>query len=89
MKGDIILSVNDIKINKFHDIPKAIGNNENVIIEVLRNNLIINKSIQLKFDKKLNRKIIGITSTSNVINDQFNLINSLKESCIYFFSPNS
>jgi len=86
MKGDIVLSVNDITINKFGDIPKAIGENEYVSLELLRGNSIINKSIQLKFDNKLNRKIIGITSTSNLINDRFNLINSLKESL--YFIPN-
>ena len=86
VKGDIILSVNNIKINKFGDIPKAVGDKEYVSIELLRDNLIINKSIQLKFDQKLNRKIIGITSTSNLINDKFNFFNSLKESL--YFIPN-
>ena len=86
LKGDIILSVNDIKIKKFGDIPKAIGNNEYIFLELLRDNSIVKKNIQLKFDKKLNRKIIGITSTSNIINDQFNFINSLKESL--YFIPN-
>jgi len=86
MKGDIILFVNNIKINKFGDIPKAIGDNEYISLELLRNTSIIKKSIQLKFDKQLNRKIIGITSTSNLINDRFNFINSLKES--FYFIPN-
>ncbi len=86
MKGDIILSVNEIKINKFGDIPKAIGGNEYVSLKLLRDNSIIDKNIQLKFDKKLNRKIIGITSTANLNNERFNLINSLKES--FFFVPN-
>ena len=86
LKGDIILSVNDIKIKKFGDIPKAIGGNEYIFLELLRDNSIVKKNIQLKFDKKLNRKIIGVTSTSNIINEQFNFINSLKESL--YFIPN-
>ena len=85
-KGDIIISINDIQISKFSDIPIVIGNNTFVSMELIRNNSIINKNLELQFDNKLNRKIIGITSTSNLIIERFDIIKSIKQS--FIFIPN-
>ena len=85
-KGDIIISINDIKILKFSDIPSAIGNNTFVSMELIRNNSIIKKNLELQFDNKLNRKIIGITSTSNLIINRFDMLKSIKQS--FIFIPN-
>jgi len=85
-KGDIIISINDIQISKFSDIPVAIGNNTFVSMELIRNNSIINKNLELQFDKKLNKKIIGITSTSNLIIERFDILKSIQES--FIFIPN-
>ena len=67
-------------------IPLAIGNNTFVSMELIRNNSIINKNLELQFDKKLNKKIIGITSTSNLIIERFDILKSIKQS--FIFIPN-
>ncbi len=85
-KGDIIISINNKNIFKFSDIPNAINNQDYLNIEILRNNSIIYKNLELVFDENLKRKIIGITSTSNIIIKKFNFLNSLNESL--FFIPN-
>ena len=85
-KGDIIISINDIKILKFSDIPSAIGNNTFLSIELIRNNSIIKKNLELQFDNSLNKKIIGITSTSNLIINRFDILKSIKHS--FIFIPN-
>lgn len=85
-KGDIIISINDIQISKFNDIPVAIGNKTFISIELIRNNSIINKNLELQFDNQLNRKIIGISSTAKLKIEKFNVIQSIKNS--FFFIPN-
>ena len=85
-KGDIIISINNIQISKFSDIPIVIGNKTFVSIKLIRNNSIINKNLELQFDNELNRKIIGITSTTNLIIERFDTIKSIQES--FFFIPN-
>ena len=84
--GDVIININDVQISKFNDIPIAIGNNNFVSIELIRNNSIITKNLELQFDNKLNRKIIGISSTSNLIIERFDIRKSLQQS--FFFIPN-
>jgi len=85
-KGDIILSINSMKVSKFSDIPNIIKDNEFIDVKILRNNTILNKNVKLEFDYKLNRKIIGITSTANLIVDRYNFSKSLLES--FLFIPN-
>ena len=84
--GDVILSINDNQINKFDEIPKAINQSDFINIEILRGDLLLNKNFQLEFDTNLNRKIIGIKSTSNIITERYKFFKSLKESII--FIPN-
>ena len=47
-KGDIITSINNQIINEFNDIPKAIGSEKFISIDLLRNNTIITKKFELK-----------------------------------------
>ena len=62
-KGDIINSINSIIIKEFTDIPKVVGNNRFITIEISRNNKILTKNIELEFNEKFNKYIIGISST--------------------------
>ena len=72
-EGDKILEINNISIEEFSDIPKAIGNNPSINILIERNNQIIEKNFDLKFNSELNRYIIGISSPQNPIIDKYNL----------------
>ena len=82
-EGDKILEINNISIEEFSDIPKAIGNNPSISILIERNNQIIEKNFDLKFNSELNRYIIGISSPQNPIIDKYNLINSIKNSSLF------
>ena len=77
-EGDRILEINNISIEEFSDIPKAIANKQNINILIGRNNQIIEKNFDLKFNEELNRYIIGISSPQNPIIDKYNLIDSSK-----------
>ena len=85
-KGDIVKSVNAHAIEEFIDIPKAIGNDHFVLIEIIRNNKILTKNFELKFNDELNKYIIGISSTTNPIVNRYYLKDSLKNS--FLFIPN-
>ena len=82
-EGDKILEINNISIEEFSDIPKAIGNNPSINILIERNNQIIEKNFDLKFNSELNRYIIGISSPQNPIIDKYNLIDSIKNSSLF------
>ena len=82
-EGDKILEINNINIEEFSDIPKAIGNNPSINILIERNNQIIEKNFDLKFNSELNRYIIGISSPQNPIIDKYNLIDSIKNSSLF------
>ena len=82
-EGDKILEINNISIEEFSDIPKAIGNNPSINILIERNNQIIEKKFDLKFNSELNRYIIGISSPQNPIIDKYNLIDSIKNSSLF------
>ncbi len=82
-EGDKILEINNISIEEFSDIPKAIGNKPNINILIERNNQIIEKNFDLKFNSELNRYIIGISSPQNPIIDKYNLIDSIKNSSLF------
>jgi len=84
-EGDKILEINNISIEEFSDIPKAIGNNPSINILIERNNQIIEKNFDLKFNSELNRYIIGISSPQNPIIDKYNLIDSIKNSSLFAF----
>jgi len=82
-EGDRILEINNISIEEFSDIPKAIANNQSINILIERNNQIIEKNFDLKFNEELNRYIIGISSPQNPIIDKYNLIDSIKNSSLF------
>ena len=82
-EGDKILEINNISIEEFSDIPKAIANNPSINILIERNNQIIEKNFDLKFNSELNRYIIGISSPQNPIIDKYNLIDSIKNSSLF------
>ena len=82
-EGDKILEINNISIEEFSDIPKAIGNNPSINILIERNNQLIKKNFDLKFNSELNRYIIGISSPQNPIIDKYNLIDSIKNSSLF------
>ena len=85
-KGDIIKSVNSHIIKNFIDIPKAIGKDNFVSIQIIRNNNILTKNFELQFNEELNKYIMGISSTKNLIVNQFYFKDSLKNS--FLFIPN-
>ena len=82
-EGDKILEINKISIEEFSDIPKAISNKPSINILIERNNQIIEKKFDLKFNSELNRYIIGISSPQNPIIDKYNLIDSIKNSSLF------
>ena len=82
-EGDKILEINNISIEEFSDIPKAISNNPSINILIERNNQIIEKNFDLKFNSELNRYIIGISSPQKPIVDKYNLIDSIKNSSLF------
>tara|TARA_B110000438_G_C15811414_1_gene649828 strand:+ start:427 stop:1461 length:1035 start_codon:yes stop_codon:yes gene_type:complete len=79
-KGDVIISVNSIKIKEFTDIPKAINGKKFIEMELLRENNIINKSFELEYSDQYAKYIIGISSTPDQIIKRFNFIRSFAES---------
>ena len=85
-KGDIVNTINSHLINEFSDIPKAIGNNKIINLELTRNKRIIFKNIELEFNEKLNKYIVGITSSDTPIIKRFYLKESIRKSVL--FIPN-
>ena len=58
--GDIIYRVNGNKIDEFNDISKNIKN-QNVEIEIMRDNNLVIKKFDLSYNNKLDRFLIGIS----------------------------
>lgn len=85
-KGDIITSINSNPINEFSDIPKAIGNNKFIKLELIRGKKIFLKDINLEFNEKLNKYFIGISSTNIPNIKRFYFIESITYSIL--FIPN-
>jgi regulator of sigma E protease len=81
--GDRILEINNINIEEFSDIPRAIGNSNTVNILIERENKIINKSFDLIFNEELNRFVIGISSPKNPSIDKYNFIGSINNSLAF------
>jgi regulator of sigma E protease len=82
-KGDVIYSINSQIIKEFSDIPKAINKKKFIIIEIIRNNSIIIKNINLEFNKDLNKHILGISSTDKPIIKRFKFLYSLENSILF------
>ena len=79
-EGDRILEINNINIEEFSDIPRAIGNSNTVNILIERENKIINKSFDLIFNEELNKFVIGISSPKDPSIDKYNFIGSINNS---------
>jgi len=84
-EGDIISQINGYSIKEFNDIPRAIDNKDFISIEIIRNNNIILKEFELKFNKEINKFIMGISSTNNSIIHRFSFFKSFSQSI--FFIP--
>ena len=84
--GDTILKINDKKITEFSDIPGAINNKTSISLQILRNNEIIFKNLELKYDIDNNRYIIGIASIEKPIIKKYLFFQSFYNSII--FIPN-
>ena len=85
-KGDVISRVNGYKIKEFSDISKFFNQTNYISIEIIRNDEIIFKQFELKYNKEMNKFIIGISSTKNPIINRFSFFKSLNQSII--FIPN-
>jgi len=85
-KNDLINTINSQIINDFADIPKAIGNEKFISIEITRNSLILKKNINLEFNQEFNRYFLGISSTEKPIIKRLYLFDSFKSSVL--FIPN-
>ena len=79
-KGDIINSVNNNTINNFSDIPEAIGDSQFIEMVITRDNKILKKQVQLEFNEKLNKYLIGISSSDKPKINRFYLQDSLTDS---------
>ena len=78
--------VNGYEINQFSDISRSFDKTNFISIEIIRNNELILKEFELKYNKDMNKYIIGISSTNTPIINRFSLFNSLTQSII--FIPN-
>ncbi len=83
--NDIIISVNNIKVNDFSDIPQALGDDKFVSLLIQRHNNLIEKKFELKFNSKINKYVIGISSNNQPYIDKFNFYKSFTNSL--FFIP--
>ena len=79
-EGDRILEINNINIDEFSDIPRAIGSSNTVNILIERENKIINKSFDLIFNEEFNKFVIGISSPKDPSIDKYNFIGSINNS---------
>ena len=81
--NDVIISVNNLKIDEFSDIPKALGSDKSISLLVERGGQIIEKNFDLKFNDEINRYVIGISTTNEPIIDKYNLNKSIQNSLIF------
>ena len=85
-EGDIIARVNGYEIKEFSDISRSFKKTNFISIEIIRNNEFIFKEFELKYNKEMNKYVIGISSTNTPIINRFSFFNSLTQSII--FIPN-
>ena len=81
--NDIIISVNNFQINEFSDIPKSLGDNQFISLLIQREDQLIEKNFELKFNNESNRYVIGIVSTNEPIIDKYNFTRSIKNSFLF------
>ena len=81
--NDVIISVNNLQIDEFSDIPKALGSDKSISLLVQRGGQIIEKNFDLKFNNEINRYVIGISTNNEPIIDKYNLNKSIQNSLIF------
>ncbi len=81
--NDVIISVNNVQIDEFSDIPKALNNDQFISLLIDRNGQLIEKNFPLKFNDEINRYVIGISSTNEPIIDKYNLNKSIENSLVF------
>ena len=81
--NDVIISVNNLQIDEFSDIPKALGSDKSISLLVERGGQIIEKNFDLKFNDEINRYVIGISTNDEPIIDKYNLNKSIQNSLIF------
>ena len=81
--NDVIISVNNLKIDEFSDIPKALGSDKSISLLLERGGQIIEKNFDLKFNDEINRYVIGISTNDEPIIDKYNLNKSIQNSLIF------
>ena len=81
--NDVIISVNNLKIDEFSDIPKALGSDKSISLLLERGGQIIEKNFDLKFNDEINRYVIGISTNNEPIIDKYNLNKSIQNSLIF------
>ena len=81
--NDVIISVNNLQIDEFSDIPKALGSDKSISLLLERGGQIIEKNFDLKFNDEINRYVIGISTNNEPIIDKYNLNKSIQNSLIF------
>jgi len=81
--NDVIISVNNLQIDEFSDIPKALGNDQFISLLIERDGQLIDKSFELKYNDEIKRYVIGISSINEPIIDKYNLNRSFQNSLIF------
>ena len=80
---DIIISMNNKKINFFNDVIKIVQTDKKIEINFLRDNKLLTTNLETIFNKELNRNTIGIkVSTDNVQFIKYDFYNSFKQSVL-------
>ena len=84
-KGDKIIEINSVKIKSWDDIPKIIQRRDILHIKVERNGKIIMLTVKPKikkikniFNEEINRKIIGIIPSGDIVTVTYNPIEATK-----------
>ena len=84
-ENDLIISVNNIEIDEFSDIPRALGSDKFISLLIERDGQLIEKNFELKFNNEIDRYVIGISSINKPSIDKYNLNKSIQNSL--FFIP--
>ena len=81
--NDVIISVNNLQIEEFNDIIKALDGDNFISLLIERDGQLIEKSFELKLNDEINKYVIGIESNNDPIIEKLNLYKSLGYSFLY------
>lgn len=81
--GDRIISINNINTKNFNDIVNSLQTNKNIFLEIERENIIIQKKVELKYSDKYNKYLLGITNSDNFTIIKYDIKYSFKNSFIF------